>query len=166
MGLKHNNIEWIAALRGLLILFILTKPPTVWAYKKKKCILKWFFCKHLFRIGSRSISVRSPLVSRSSFASPSLLLRFLLATEAESSEEVADPEQRRKEDTTMDKRGERGEFLPNEIVSNSHKGGERIGWFVSEAEMLPPLLPPVTCCLSMSVATWQQNDRKIKLVSN
>ena len=85
---------------------------------------------------------------------------------AESSEEVADPEQRRKEDTTMDKRGERGEFLPNEIVSNSHKGGERIGWFVSEAEMLTPLLPPVTYCLSMSVATWQQNDRKIKLVSN
>ena len=82
---------------------------------------------HLPRIGSRSISVRSPLVSRSFFASPSLHLRFLLATEAESSEEVADPEQRRKEDTTMDKRGERGEFLPNEIVSNSHKGGERIG---------------------------------------
>ena len=62
-------------------------------------------------IGSRSISVRSPLVSRSSFASPSLHLRFLLATEAESSEEVAEPEQRRKEDTTMNKPGESGESL-------------------------------------------------------
>ena len=80
-----------------------------------------------FSIDLRSFSVSFPFVLRFSFASPSLLLRFLLATEAESSEEVADPEQRRKEDTTMDKRGERGEFLPNEIVSNSHKGGERIG---------------------------------------
>ena len=66
---------------------------------------------HLPRIGSRSISVRSPLVSRSSFASPSLHLRFLLATDPESSEEVADPEQRRKEDTTANKRGENGVFL-------------------------------------------------------
>ena len=74
-----------------------------------------------------SVLDRSPFVLRSFPVRPSLHLRFLLATEAESREEVADPEQRRKEDTTMDKRGERGEFLPNEIVSNSHKGGERIG---------------------------------------
>ena len=66
----------------------------------------------------------------------------------------------------MDKRGDSREFLPNEIVSNSHKGGERIGRFVSEAEMLSPLLPPVICCLSMSVATWQQNGRKIEIVRN
>ena len=50
----------------------------------------------LFRIGSRSIFVSFPLVSRYFFASPSLLLRFLLATEAESNEEVTDLEQTKK----------------------------------------------------------------------
>ena len=50
----------------------------------------------LFRIGSRSIFVSFPLVSRYFFASPSLLFRFLLATEAESNEEVTDLEQTKK----------------------------------------------------------------------
>ena len=78
----------------------LKKPSTVSAYKKKKCLVKsekdkWNQEKTLccLRIGSRSISVRSPLVSRSFFASPSLHPRFLLASEAESNEEVTEPEQ-------------------------------------------------------------------------
>ena len=45
---------------------------------------------------------------------------------------------------------------------------ERISpfWVGGYRPFSAPLLPPVTYCLSMSVATWQQNDRKIKLVSN